>query len=319
MSHFILLDVRRPEFCAAGARGKMEALLQSNHGIPGKYIPKPGLNCKNLSRIFCAVICILAWIGLYGCMGNLNRQEEKDLRKSIDGSYLYGPINGYLQTPSGGTPGTTSNQRPTFKEFDLDNVGIPDISFHVSKGVHTLYAGTQLIRLQSETSLDNRLISQAKTYPAGSSVKLDAKLDWHRFGYQHLFRYGYGKKATFGFYPGIEFAIFDFHYKLNGQDNLSTDRRYMQGTLRFGGGAEWSPGGRFSLSADTLVSIPIPTFIFSLNVMGKYQLWGKADQGGALYLGVTYEIIDFEDSQEVPNHIRAEIGPMVHVKFQVNF
>ena len=181
----------------------------------------------NLSRtrILCAVICVMVWMSLFGCTGTWTRRGDKGLRASVEGSYLYGPISGYLQTPSGGTPGTTSDKRPTFEELDMENVGIIDGSVAGGKGAHDLYVGARIVRLHSETTLDNTLISQNKTYPAGSSVEADVKLDWYRAGYRHRFNYRYDKKAYIGFYPALELGLFDFHYQLDGPNNLSTDRK----------------------------------------------------------------------------------------------
>jgi hypothetical protein len=232
---------------------------------------------------------------------------------------LYGPISGYLQTPSGGTPGTTSDKRPTFEELGMDNVGIIDAAVAAGKGAHDLYVGARIVRLQSDTTLDETLISQNQTYPAGSSVEADVKLDWYRAGYRHRFYYLYDEKAYIGVYPALELGLFDFHYQLQGQDGTSTDRKYLHGTMRLGVESEWRPAGRFSVSAGIHSSIPVPTFIFSVHATGKYQLWAQDSRGGTVFLGVAYDLIDFEDSQEVPNHIRAEMGPMIQIGFEIGF
>src|SRR2546426_5913447 len=39
---------------------------------------------------------------------------------SLEGMWLYGPVSGHMQTPSGGQPGTTSSKRPTLSEMGID-------------------------------------------------------------------------------------------------------------------------------------------------------------------------------------------------------
>src|SRR5678816_3998356 len=45
--------------------------------------------------------------------------QERPFHFSFVTSYLYGPINGSLQIPSGGLPGTTSHDRPTLGELGI--------------------------------------------------------------------------------------------------------------------------------------------------------------------------------------------------------
>jgi hypothetical protein len=52
-------------------------------------------------------------------------------RVALEGSFLYGPVEGFLQTPSGGQPGTTSDKRPTLQELDIDRASVGDASLVV--------------------------------------------------------------------------------------------------------------------------------------------------------------------------------------------
>src|SRR5262245_35795305 len=82
-----------------------------------------------------------------------------------------------------------------------------------------------------------------------------------------------------------------------------------------------SSGVPFSLSAGILSSLPFSTLplLLSVNLTAGYQLWGRHDHGGMVYLGIGYDRIDEEDNQKVPNHIKASIGQEVVVGLKVNF
>src|SRR5688500_13108739 len=47
-----------------------------------------------------------------------------DLRCTLGGRYIYGPVEGMLQTPSGGEPGPTRLGRPTLEELGIDTASL---------------------------------------------------------------------------------------------------------------------------------------------------------------------------------------------------
>ena len=145
----------------------------------------------------------------------MRQHEERRFNASLDGSFRYGKIKGFLQIPSGGKPGTTSNKRPTLDELDIDTVAIGDTSVNLGYGDHGIFAGARFVRLSGDNVLTDDLISRNITFPAGSTVDLDTRLDWYRFGYQHRFSFQYSKgdESTLSFKPAIGAVLFNFDYK----------------------------------------------------------------------------------------------------------
>src|SRR5438093_7783564 len=64
---------------------------------------------------------------------------------TIDGIWLYGPVSGHLQTPSGGRPGTSSSDRPTLGEIGINSASIYDAEAMASFGDHGIYLGGQWV------------------------------------------------------------------------------------------------------------------------------------------------------------------------------
>jgi hypothetical protein len=49
------------------------------------------------------------------------------------------------------------------------------------------------------------------------------------------------------------------------------------------------------------------------------QLFSKSRITGSAYLGVAYEKIEYQDNQDVPNHIKAEMWPLLSSGLKLQF
>jgi hypothetical protein len=258
-----------------------------------------------------------AWLG--GCSGYWTHEPEQGFRASADAAFLYGPIRGFVQTPAGGHPGTTSDDRPTLKELGIETAPMADASVTAGWGAHDFYGGARVIELSGTSTLSQTLLTHNVTFPAGTAVSSDVQLNWYRIGYAHrwLLRHD---DATLRLEPAIEAVIFDFDYAIAG-GGQSTSRTYLKGNVRLGVRTVWSPRARFSLSGAVLESVPIPgqPMILTAQASGGYRLWGTAAGGGVVSLGIGYDLLDHRDLQTVPNHIHAEIGPQLLASLAVNF
>src|SRR6266571_3550066 len=67
--------------------------------------------------------------------------DGSKLHFSLEGMWLYGPVSGYMQTPSGGKTGTTSSKRPTLKELGIDNASVFDAELTGEIGNQGFYLG----------------------------------------------------------------------------------------------------------------------------------------------------------------------------------
>src|SRR6266571_8640843 len=111
---------------------------------------------------------------IYAAEG-LMPQSSGNFHLTLEGMWMYGPVAGHLQTPSGGQPGTTSSNRPTLGQIGINTASIYDAEVLPSFRDHGMYIGGQWIRLSGERRLEEKLISQGETFPAGMDVKSDVK------------------------------------------------------------------------------------------------------------------------------------------------
>ena len=272
-----------------------------------------------IDRRTALAIVVLSAILLSGCSGYWTRQPEEGFHAAADAAFLYGPIRGYLQTPAGGNPGTTSHDRPTFDELGIHTAPMVDASVAAGWGAHDFYGGARVIDLSGSSTLTQDLLTHNVPFNAGTAVSSTVQLNWYRIGYDYrwLLRHD---ETTLRLDPAIEAVIWDFNYSISG-GGQSTSRTYLKGSVRLGLRAEWSPRDRFSLSGQLFESIPIPgqPMILTVQGLGGYRLWGAPNRGGTVSLGIGYDLLNHHDLQTVPNHIHAEIGPLLIAGLSVKF
>lgn len=249
-------------------------------------------------------------------------QVNDDLRIDISAAYLYGPIDGFLQTPTGGAPGTTSPDRPTFEEIGIDNASSFDVALAVQWKQHVFMAGGRFINLDGDATLGSTLISQGVTYPAGSDVSSSVQLNWYRFGYGYDFSIDLCKpEQRLDLTPAVQGVLLDFDYELNGPGGLNSNRSYSKAGVRIGGAIAWTIDDRWAIEGGGFWGLPIDNTaeISSLELVVRCRLWGDVHAGGSAFVGVGYDRIEYEDDQPVPNHIKAEIAPQLIAGLSITF
>jgi hypothetical protein len=234
---------------------------------------------------------------------------------SLDGSAAYGPIHGFVQTPSGGEAGTTSEHRPTLDELGINRTWSESLgaAMEWNKNVFTL--GVQINQMSGTSTLDSDLITHGVTFPAGTEVHSDVDLNLYQLGYRRDFDFGPQQQWTIS--PLVTADAFDFNYKLHG-GGQSTSRGYIKPTFQLGANLEWSPNnGPFSIDLGAGLTPPI-------NGLAQIdQEWVAANFRFFDHLtvsaGVQFEQIRFEDKQTVANHISIDEGPMFVVGLKWTF
>ncbi len=244
-------------------------------------------------------------------------------RLTLEAAWMYGPVDGHLQTPSGGAPGTTSPDRPTLEELGIENASIFDAEIALGWGRHELYLGGQWFGMSDDETLDDELVSQANTFPAGSRVDSDVQLDWYRIGYRHRIEAGVGPSGgpQFVVRPSAGFALLDFDLQLDGTGGAEVNRSYSKGGPQVGVAVEWRATDRFSVAGEVTSTIPFSNtpLIQTAEIVGKFRLFDGSRADVSLLAGVAYERIHYDDDQEVSNDIDVEAGPLLRLGVEARF
>jgi len=235
---------------------------------------------------------------------------SRPIEITVQGSVYFGYANGFLQTPLGGQPGTTSLQRPTLHELNIDDAVFYEGSIRLQWKQLGFYGGYQAIGLDGSGTLTQPLISHGVSFAAGQPFHTDNRLDWFDAGAGWSFFFLDRRLEIF---PKAELALLDFSYKLS-TPSASTSRSYSKGCLRLGAEATYHFNPALAFKLDGAASIPVSDTPQIATVTGTlyFNLLPHSRRfKPALFAGVGMEWIDYEDNQPVPNHIQVNLGPFV--------
>lgn len=241
-----------------------------------------------------------------------------ELEFSLRGSAFYGPISGYVQVPLGGNPGTTSSRRPTLKELGIDDAAFYEVTGRLQWGHVGLFGGYSGLELGETSTLSETLVSHGVTFPAGSPIHSSIQLDVANVGAGWRFDFD-GRRLQL--FPKIDVALFDFSDSLDSTSAAHAARSYRDVAVRLGAEASYDLGHGFGLELDGDASLPIAQTPQLANVTGRvaYHLFPASRVRATLFLGCGARWIDFEDTQEVPNHVSVRSAPLLTGGFTVSF
>lgn len=213
-----------------------------------------------------------------------------------------GPSGGYLQTPKGGQPGTTSPARPTFDEVGAETLVMPTADLRFAFGHHRVHVGASLWILHGSETLQQELISHDDTYPAGTEITCDTEILAHWAGYGYALDLSRGR-GTFTLTPGVGLYGYGQRYAISGGTEEST-RNFTSYSPMADLELCWHPGGRVHVSAslmlvaDEALGLSSPTNAVDAAVRLHWDISRRA----SAYLAAGYSSVEHYDEQAVPNH-----------------
>ncbi|MBN2592240.1 MAG: hypothetical protein JXA81_01945 [Sedimentisphaerales bacterium] len=217
------------------------------------------------------------------------------------------PISGYIQTPAGGNPGTSDIKRPTFKELDIDDTSYTDIDLYYRSRNYTPYIGLRLIDFDSSGILEKHLTTRGQTFLRGESYEHETSFNIYRFGAKYDFTH---------FSPKAELAVVDFNYQFESA-GIQVKRSYAtKYAVRLGAEKNFSVDA-LDIIFEASGSIPLSNSpeIYTVGAAVKYWLTEHFNVG----LDIQYFYLDYEDGQDLPNHLRLEMQPAISVFLQYRF
>lgn len=229
-----------------------------------------------------------------------------------------GSVDGFLQVPAGGNPGSSSLRRPSLHETGIDHVTREDwfASMQWQNGI--VYAGYQPLSLKGQSLLLQPLASHSLSFPAGDAVALSTTLDsWHA-GAGWVF---HAPDERLAITPSAELAMLAFDARLS--DHRQTTRRsYSKGAVRAGIALRYTLGPQLSLVAEGAASLPLrntPQMVDFRTGLELRLLPGSTACQPILFVGGSSQSLDYEDRQTLPNHLHIHTGLLASTRLSVAF
>jgi hypothetical protein len=266
-----------------------------------------------LSRIFAGSrsrllgLCAVAWAAS-AAPAVADEGLAPALEFRLDASGLYGHLTGYLQVPEGGTPGTTSPHRPTLREIGIEDTVFWEIEPRLRWQHLIVFGGYSGLDADGSGILSEPLVSHSVSFAAGTPIHSALQLDVADVGAGWRFDF---PALRLDLSPTLDFALLDFGYSLR-SPGQRTERSFREGAVRLGGEVALDLGRGFELEFGGKGSLPIAHMPQLAELGGRVSYHaplGPVRLGAFLGSGIRW--YEFEDSQQVPNHIHVRTGALL--------
>lgn len=230
-----------------------------------------------------------------------------------------GTVSGFVQTPKGGQPGTTSPRRPTFDELGVDTAWAPSADLRLAWRRHRLHVGATWWVLHGDETLREDLLTHADAYTAGTSLSSSTELLATSLAYGYAFDLG-RRPGQAVFTPSLGVFGYVLSYEVSGAGQ-SSPRDFSAFSPMLETDLAWYPGGRIHVSSQTrwvlddLLGLSSPTTVYEGALRLHFDLW----RDGNLFVSVGATHIEHHDEQTVPNDAEFTIAPWFGLGGQFRF
>ncbi len=257
------------------------------------------------------IISILVFLSTITVYSTTARANEFSTIRTISNTPCK---NCFIQTPLGGGIGSSDVARPTLLELGNNVVEIRDSRWQQSSWKHaSILEGYNAINLLSSTQLQQPLITYGQHLATKTKLKSSVQLNWPylRIIFSTL------KFGSVRFTPQLELAMMDFDYKII-TSAIRVGRHYHHLTLRGGATITLQLTPNSSITFGGLMSLPILdelniisealTFDLSDNLSGDLTKKAGTNKNQGFTIGLQQLRLDFEDKQDMPNHLYFDSG-----------
>ena len=236
-------------------------------------------------------------------------------RADVEWTVAVGRVDqsGFLQTPTGGAPGTATLGRPSVEELDLDGANSFLLGAEWSNDRWFVRAHYDRFHVDGDSVLGASLIMQGRPFGEGSSVA--AELDLHELAAAVGRR---GRAGDLDWWAGVRVGATDFSVSLDSSGVPSpVDRAYhvidVAGLL----GASLRLGPAWSVDVEALLAPQHERFAGRRRLDGYlvYQLDRLAWR-----VGIRLETFEYDDAykQALPNHLDLDrVVPRIGVSWRL--
>ena len=215
--------------------------------------------------------------------------------------YGYGAVSGYMQTPLGGTPGTATPKRPTLEELGIEETTFTGISIQKGLAEPTRRLYMWLISIDmAQSGILGSSFTMRKEFNAGEPYRVHTAYRLSAVGVERDYR----ERLTLR----LELFFMDFGTTLRTPQRV-VKRGYIKPAIRAGMGLRlpWLPAELMAMATAPLSSSS-PS-LFTVELSTEAALTHSLTAG----MAVDYLLLDYEDDQTLPNHLRLELGPALRL------
>lgn len=249
-----------------------------------------------MKKLYFLTILLLNILGVQGAFATPSHWLPQNT--TISGAFLWGPINGFVQIPAGGTDGTTSLRRPLFSEIGIHYSYNFDFNAALNWNHISLYGGYNYIRPHGKAILDEHMITHNTSIPAGTYLNSKLKFDYYSLGTKYNF-YLCHNKLTLA--PIIETNLMYFDYEI---PNYIEPRTFSSAAFRVGVSWIYYFKPQFHLDTTIISSIPVCSLnIVTAETKLNYTFFANSPVSPTIFVGSKYTYINFQDQQVMPNHV----------------
>lgn len=231
--------------------------------------------------------------------------------------YNYGKIDGFVQIPKGGKNGTTSIERPEFKELGIDDISFPDLKLEANWNNLKLYTELKYKVFDGNSILTKDLISHNKFIPAGSKIDTEHKYIKYNIGVG----YNLSKIDRLKFIPIVEFSINDFKYQYSAIDpdnnKISSKRSFGWGQLNIGMDLSYQITEKYFIELNGKYGIEYDSIrkYYDLELINGYEIYKNL----YILLGIEYEKLNYRDTQDEKQNFMKHDNILYKIGIEYNF
>jgi hypothetical protein len=208
------------------------------------------------------------------------------------------------------------------QEIRLDEQRPLDLQPRPKSNDSVFYFGGQLANLTGDARPDQMLVNQVPAFADGPQVSSDVRVEAYRLGYRLPIASGQGVDAVLpvSVHSVMGIAVVDATYQRE-TEGMTVEQGLLKGAPLLGLDTEWPVSRRFSLAGESSATVPIQNmpWIFSAQLLGRYRLSGRGDDGMRAFGGLGYQRISFQEQADVVSDFRLDSGPLLIIGIEARF
>lgn len=222
------------------------------------------------------------------------------------GELQWADLKGFQQTPKGGTPGSTSPERPSFSELNIDSESYFPFGLWAQKDRYQIGIDYFPLRYQGETTLSAPLTTHDISIPGGSFFKAETKDDLLMVSLSRVIQALNNGSAAAGL---VVFGL-DHHYEFQSGPFSSTRAFFATGI-----GVLLDYHYYLSKNYDLNIHLKLPIPVTNLDVyQAKLKLGYLWRLSNRLVvrpdIHAAWQKVIFKDNQTIPNHLEYRLSPI---------